>query len=144
MAVGAIEPRFFSELVARLGLDAAHLPAQHDRARWPELRERFAQAFGSRTRAEWCAVFADADACVAPVLTFGEAAAHPHAQARGAHVTLAGVLQPAPAPRFERTPGAARTPPPQRGQGGREALRAWGFDEAAVARLAATGVRFAG
>jgi alpha-methylacyl-CoA racemase len=139
VAVGAIEPRFYAELLARLGLDPATLPAPDDRARWPELRERLAAVFRTRTQDEWCAAFAGSDACFAPVLTFAEAAAHPHARARAAHVTLGGVLQPAPAPRLSRTPGAARTPPPARGAGGRAALHDWGFDAAAIDRLVALG-----
>jgi alpha-methylacyl-CoA racemase len=144
IAVGAIEPRFYAALVERLGLDPAALPAQDDRARWPELRERFAAVFRTRDLDEWCASFAGVDACVAPVLTFSEAPAHPHAHARGTYVALGGVLQPAPAPRYSRTPAAARTPPPERGAGGREALRDWGCDEAAIAHLVGLGVRFAG
>jgi alpha-methylacyl-CoA racemase len=144
VAVGAIEPRFYAALLHGLGLDAAQLPAQQDRAGWPALRERFAAAFATRTRDEWCAVFDGIDACVAPVLTFDEAAAHPQARARAAHVTLAGVVQPAPAPRLSRTPGEARAAPPERGEGGEAALRDWGFDAAAVARLAALGLRFHG
>jgi alpha-methylacyl-CoA racemase len=142
VAVGAIEPRFYAALLEGLGLDPATLPAQDERARWPELRERFAAVFRTRDLDDWCAAFAGADACVAPVLTFSEAPGHPHAQARAAHMTLGGVRQPAPAPRLSRTPAAAHAPPPERGAGGREALRDWGFDEAAIARLAGLGVRF--
>jgi alpha-methylacyl-CoA racemase len=144
VAVGAIEPRFYAALLQGLGLDAERLPAQHDRAGWPTLRSRFAAAFGTRTRDEWCAVFDGVDACVAPVLTFGEAAAHPQARARAAHVTLDGVVQPAPAPRLSRTPGAARRPPPESGEGGAAALRDWGFDAEAIARLVGQGLRFDG
>jgi alpha-methylacyl-CoA racemase len=84
VAIGAIEARFYAELIARLGLAAASLPPQHDRARWPELRARFAAAFLQKTRDEWCAVFDASDACFAPVLSFAEARAHPHAAARDA------------------------------------------------------------
>jgi alpha-methylacyl-CoA racemase len=142
VAIGALETRFYAELIARLGLDGHDLPAQHDRARWPELRARFAAAFLSKTRDEWCAVFAGADACFAPVLSFGEARAHPHNVARRSTLRVAGVDQPAPAPRFERTPGTVRGGPPERGAGGRAALSDWGFDAAAIERLSALGTGF--
>jgi len=139
-AVGAIEPKFYTELLDQLGLKHEALPPQHDRDGWPLLREKFAQAFASRTRAQWQSVFATSDACAAPVLSFAEAAAHPHAIARGAHATVDGIVQPAPAPRFSRTPGDIRGGPPQRGARGGDALRDWGFDDAAVARLRGLGV----
>jgi alpha-methylacyl-CoA racemase len=116
------------------------LPAQHDRNGWPVLRERFAAAFGTRTRDEWAAVFADSDACVAPVLTFSESRRHPQVVARDGSITLGGIEQPAPAPRFDRTPGAARRPPPERGEGGLEALRDWGFAAAASEALGQLGL----
>ncbi|HEX6000312.1 MAG TPA: CaiB/BaiF CoA-transferase family protein [Hyphomicrobiaceae bacterium] len=103
LAVGAIEKRFYEAFVAGLGLDASTLPSQHDRAGWPELRHRFAEAIAGRTRDEWEGLFAGTDACVAPVLGLGEVAQHSHNAARGTFVTRDGVLQPAPAPRFSRT-----------------------------------------
>jgi alpha-methylacyl-CoA racemase len=142
VAVGAIEAKFYAELLERLGLATDALPDQHDRARWPVLRERFAAAFRTRTRDEWCQAFDGSDACFAPVLTFGEAAAHPHAAARGAHVTIGNVTQPAPAPRFSRTPGAVRCRPPERGAGGHDALRDWGFSPDDMERLVSLGVGF--
>jgi alpha-methylacyl-CoA racemase len=115
MAVGCLEPKFYAEFLARLGL--AEDPArQHDRAGWPGLRRRIAEAFAARTRAEWTEVFSGSDACVAPVLGLREAAGHPHLAARGTLVTRDGVLQPAPAPRFSVTPAAPVAPPPARGQ----------------------------
>jgi alpha-methylacyl-CoA racemase len=139
-AVGAIEPKFYAELLQRLGLANESLPAQHDRDGWPVLRERFARAFAGKTRAEWEHVFEGADACAFPVLSFAEAATHPHAVARAAHIDVDGVVQPAPAPRFSRTPGSVRGRPPERGAHGREALRDWGFDDDAIARLRALGL----
>ncbi|HEV2374880.1 MAG TPA: CaiB/BaiF CoA-transferase family protein [Streptosporangiaceae bacterium] len=115
MAVGALEPKFYAELVAGLGLDAASLPAQSDRAQWPVLRERMAARFAERTQAEWVAVFADTDACVAPVLSPAQAPQHPHNAARGTFIDVGGVLQPAPAPRFSRTACAQPSPPPPPG-----------------------------
>ena len=142
VAIGAIEAKFYAELLERLGLAAAKLPAQHDRAGWPELRRRFAAAFRSKTRDEWCHVFDGADACFAPVLTFTEARAHPHNVARGAHVAVGGVPQPAPAPRFSRTPGAVSRPPPERRAHGRAALGDWGFSPDEIERLGALGLGF--
>ncbi|RNF78218.1 CaiB/BaiF CoA transferase family protein [Streptomyces botrytidirepellens] len=103
VAVGAIEPQFYAQLLTGLGLRPEDLPAQRDRSGWPELRETFAAAFATRTRDEWAAVFAGTDACVSPVLTFAEAMAHPHAAGREAFVEIDGVVQPAPAPRFSRS-----------------------------------------
>jgi alpha-methylacyl-CoA racemase len=143
VAVGAIEPKFYAELLQRLGLDPATLPGQHDPAGWPRLRARLAAAFATKTRDEWAAVFAASDACVAPVLTFAEAQTHPQAQARGAFVTAGGIVQPAPAPRFSRTRAEVRSGPPERGQGGGQALADWGFDDDAIAELRALGAGFA-
>jgi len=137
VAVGAIEAKFYAELLARLGLDAALARTQHDRATWPALRATLAARFREKTRDEWSDVFAGADACVAPVLTFAESRAHPQVVARAGAIELGGFAQPAPAPRFARTPAAATRPPPERGSGGAEALAEWGFDAEEIARLAA-------
>jgi len=140
MAVGAVEQRFYAELLDKLGLADAGLPGQHDREGWPELRRRFAAAFLSRTRQEWCAVFEGSDACVAPVLGFAEAPSHPQHRARSSFVEVAGVVQPAPAPRFSGTPSAPPRPAPARGEHGAAALRDWGFGEDATSRLQAQGL----
>src|SRR5664279_3715047 len=102
VAIGAIEERFYREMISRLGLEQHELPSRDDRARWPELRERIASAFKTRTRDQWCELMAGGDVCFAPVLSFSEAPHHPHAQARGSFVEIDGVVQPAPAPRFAR------------------------------------------
>jgi alpha-methylacyl-CoA racemase len=107
------------------------------------LRARFATEFRTRTRDEWSRIFDGSDACFAPVLTFSEAATHPHAIARNAHVAVGNMTQPAPAPRFSRTPGAVRSAPPERGALGREALAAWGFTTEEIGGLAAQGLGFA-
>ena len=143
VAVGAIEAKFYAELLERLRLAAAKLPAQHDRQGWPELRRRFAAAFRAKTRDEWARVFEGSDACVAPVLSFSEARTHPHNVARGGYVTVGGVEQPGPAPRFSRTPGGVRRAPPERGALGREALADWGFTPAETDRLGSLGLGFA-
>ncbi|OGA17844.1 MAG: carnitine dehydratase [Betaproteobacteria bacterium RIFCSPLOWO2_02_FULL_66_14] len=139
VAIGAIEPKFYAELLERLGLDAGTLPAQHDRNGWPELRRRFMESFRSKTRDEWSAVFEGSDACFAPVLTFSEARGNDHNAARKAFVESGKVVQPAPAPRFSRTPGAIRNSPPERGGHGRDALEDWGFSSGEIEQLAALG-----
>jgi alpha-methylacyl-CoA racemase len=139
MAVGALEPRFYAELLGGLGLDPAELPAQGDRDRWPELRDRLAAAFRTRTRAEWAEVFEGGDACVMPVLRPSEATAHPHNQDRGTFVPVGGVPQPAPAPRFSRTPPATPEPAPRPGAHTHEVLASNGFDPEEIAALRASG-----
>jgi len=138
VAIGAIEDKFFAELVARLLLE--NISAQHDRARWPEMRELFAKTFKQKTRDEWCQVFEGSDACFAPVLSWSEARGHAHAVARKSFVNSSNVEQPAPAPRFSRTPGAVRRAPPERGQGGAAALAEWGFDATERERLESLGL----
>ena len=140
VAIGAIEPKFYAELLDRLGLTHDDLPAQHDRNGWPVLRARFAQVLGAKSRDEWCRIFDGSDACFAPVLGFDEARAHPHNVARNAHVTVDNVVQPAPAPRFSRTPSQIRGAPPQRGSAGRAALADWGFAPDEVDALCARGL----
>lgn len=135
VAVGAIEPAFFAELQRGLGLDPADEPPQMDRSQWPATKRRYAEIFRQRTRAEWVEVFAGTDACVAPVLAPWEAPDDPHLQARGTFVTVAGATQPAPAPRFSRTPTAVRRPPPARGADTDHALEAWGVPSERVAEL---------
>jgi alpha-methylacyl-CoA racemase len=139
LAVGALEPEFFAELVARVGLDPAEVPAELDRDGWPALRERLEAVFLTRTRDEWCELLAGSDACVAPVLSPAEAPGHPHNRDRGTFVAVGGTLQPAPAPRFSRTPCPPPAPPPEPGQHTTEALRGWGFDPDRVERLRAVG-----
>jgi alpha-methylacyl-CoA racemase len=132
LAVGALEPQFWQALLdglAGAGVDVAELPDRRDLTRWPELRKRLAETFASHTRAEWMTVFEGTDACVAPVLSMPEAAAHPHLAARGTYVEHEGVLQPAPAPRFSRTPATLSTAPHPPGGDGREALQHWGIGD---------------
>src|SRR5262249_8033752 len=93
VSIGAIEAKFFEDLVPRLGLGGQAVPGQHERARWPELRELLGKKFREKTRAEWCAVLEGSDACFAPVLTFSEARAHPHNSARKAFVEVGQVQQ---------------------------------------------------
>jgi len=132
VAVGAIEPQFYAELLRLLEVEPAEAP-QWERERGPALKQRFAAIFATRTRDEWTAVLEDADACATPVLTIAEATAHPHNVARGTFVEHDGVLQPAAAPRFSRTPGDATRDVPA----GADALAAWGVN---AARMPATSV----
>src|SRR4051812_23695220 len=115
VAVGAIEPQFYAEMLAGLDLALADLPAQNDHSRWPELRARIAEAFASRDRDHWAKVFTDTDACVTPVLSFGEVEADPHIAARNTFYKSGNSLQPAPAPRFSRSVNAEPRPPREPG-----------------------------
>jgi alpha-methylacyl-CoA racemase len=140
VSIGAIEAKFFEELLSRLGLK--NVPGQYDRARWPQMREMFSRTFKTKTRDEWCTVFDGSDACFAPVLSWTEARNHAHNKARGSFLKIGDVEQPAPAPRFSRTPGAVRRPPPERGAGGGEALADWGFAATEINRLRSLGIGF--
>jgi alpha-methylacyl-CoA racemase len=124
MAVGALEPRFYDELLRILGLEE-HAAARKDIARWGELREAVAARFASRTRDEWTAAFEGSDACVAPVLSLREAPHHPHLAARGTFTDHAGLIQPAPAPRFSATPTAVRSGPARPGADAEAVARDW-------------------
>jgi alpha-methylacyl-CoA racemase len=110
VAVGAIEPQFYAEFVALLGLQPEALDRSAPES-WPAIRAELARIFATRTRDEWAAVFDGTDACVSPVLSFGEAPHHPHIAERGTFIDVDGVMQPAPAPRFSRTPSAVRSGP---------------------------------
>lgn len=137
VAVGAIEPHFYANLLACMGLDPADLPDQNDRSAWPAMRERFAAVFRTRARDEWVRIAAGRDACLAPTLSIDEAFKHPHLQARGAYVAFDGVTHPSPAPRFGRTPSTLRRAAPQPGQDSRSALAEWGLPSQEVEALEA-------
>jgi alpha-methylacyl-CoA racemase len=140
VAVGALEPKFYAELLAGLGLSGADLPGQHDRAGWPVLRERFAAVFMERTRDEWAQVFAGTDGCVAPVLSMAEAPGHPHNVARGVFTDVGGLVQPAPAPRFGRSAAGPPQPPPRPGADTDEVLAGLGLSTAEITALRGRGV----
>jgi alpha-methylacyl-CoA racemase len=139
MAVGAIEKQFYALLLKGLGLDPAELPAQMDSTSWPEMKQRFAQLFASKTRAQWTAIFEDVDACVTPVLSLEEAAAHPHNSLRGSYVKPDDILQAAPAPRFSRTRPAIALPPPNSGEHSDLVLESYGFEPGEIAALRSSG-----
>jgi alpha-methylacyl-CoA racemase len=138
LAVGAIEPQFFAALCEGLDIDPAAFP-QQDRATWPEQKARIAAIIATRTRDEWAEVFDGTDACVAPVLSLTEAPRHPHNVAREAFVEVDGHAQPAPAPRFSRTPGAVRHPAPRHGADTDAVLADLGLDDEAISALRAAG-----
>ncbi|GAA3723849.1 alpha-methylacyl-CoA racemase [Spinactinospora alkalitolerans] len=127
VSVGCIEPQFYAAFLAGIGLaDDADLPGQWDRARWPELRGRFAAVLRTRTRDEWAEALGDTDACVQPILSMGEAPDHPHVRARGSVVRDGEHVYPGPAPRFSRTPGAATRAPDFVEPDLAETLKEWG------------------
>ncbi|WP_326642625.1 CoA transferase [Streptosporangium sp. NBC_01755] len=133
VAVGSLEPQFWAEMVTLMGLE--DLPDRDDRKQWPALRERLAEAFRSRTRAEWEAIFDGSDACVSPVLEVGEAAEHPHNKARGTFVEVGGVRQPAPAPRLLGVGEQDLSPATRLAD-----LTSWGLSDEAAARLREAGM----
>ena len=139
VAVGAIEPQFWAELLARLGIEASSLGFQHDRDAWPAMRAAVAAAFRTRTREEWCELLEGSDACFAPVLSIGEAARHPHMMARGTFVEADGVVRPGPAPRFERSRVDATAVAPVLGAHTREVLAAAGYAPGQIESLLASG-----
>ncbi|MCW5654272.1 CaiB/BaiF CoA-transferase family protein [Hydrogenophaga sp.] len=130
VSIGAIETRFYDELVTRMGLNASTLPDRSDRQNWTELRQIFEQVFRQKSRDQWCEILEGTDSCFAPVLDMDEALVHPHLKARAAFESVDGVVQPVPAPRFSRTPTAVSSTVPR--LTGREALRAWLGEERLV------------
>lgn len=127
VAIGSIEAKFYEELLQRSGLAKEKLPRQMDRAAWPEMKQRLTALFRTKTRDEWCKIMEGTDICFAPVLSMDEAPLHPHNKHRGTFVEQDGVIQPAPAPRFSRTPSAIQRPPAVPGEHTEEALGDWGF-----------------
>jgi alpha-methylacyl-CoA racemase len=141
LAVGALEPAFYRDLLAGLALtEDAGLPDRNDRANWPALRERFAAVISQRTRAEWAEVFAGSDACVAPVLSLAEAAEHPHNKERNGFIEVGGLRQPAPAPRFSRTPAGPPQAPPHNGADTEAVLASLGYGAADITSLRDRGI----
>jgi alpha-methylacyl-CoA racemase len=124
-AIGAIEPQFYAELLAKLGLDPETLPGQNDIGRWEELRATFTEVFKTKDRDEWAAVFAGSDACATPVLAFGEVLDEPHIAQRSTFYETQHGLQPMPAPRFSRSEPAVPSPPPLIGADNDAVLKDW-------------------
>jgi alpha-methylacyl-CoA racemase len=135
VSVAAVERRFYDQLLAGMGLEPSEIPDQLAQETWPSLKARFAAIFRSRTRDEWCAIMKARDACFAPVLSVAEAMQHPHLVARDNFIDVDGVRQPAPAPRFSRTPSAVRHGPSSPGRNADEILYSWDFSPAEVEAL---------
>lgn len=140
VALGPLEPKFFAEFVRRVGLPEHFVRGQHDRRLWPDMRAAIAGIVRTRTRDEWCAQLEGTDACFAPVLSLDEAPAHPHAVARASYISIDGVTQPAPAPRFDRSVPDTPRPSPATGAHTTEVLTEAGFDAAHLDALRAAGV----
>jgi alpha-methylacyl-CoA racemase len=140
VALAPIEDKFLAELYRLLEIDPASMPAKLDRARWPAVKAKLAALFKTRTRDEWCRLLEGSDACFAPVLSLEEAPRHPHHRARGTYVEVDGIVQPAPAPRFSRTPAAMPIPPASLGPESAASLCGWGLAEPEVAALKAAGI----
>ena len=140
VSVAPVEPKFYAELLRRIGLDAGDAPHSADRSDWPESKARLAALFRTRTRDEWCEILEGTDACFAPVLGMDEAHRHPHNAARGTFVERDGIVQPNAAPRFDRTPADIRCSPPVPGSGTRNVLAGWGFGAVEIDDLAGRGV----
>jgi alpha-methylacyl-CoA racemase len=139
VSIGAIEPPFYALLLQKTGIDDPEFAHQHDRAKWPALREKLATVIATKTRDEWTAIMGGTDVCFAPVLDLDEAPGHPHNAARQTFVEVGGVTQPAPAPRFSATPGAIQGPPPKIGAHDQAALSDWGFSQGEIDALARAG-----
>lgn len=135
VSIGSIEPQFYAELLEKTGLSGEDLPRQGDRQGWQTLSERLTEVFQTKTRDEWCEIMEGSDVCFAPVLSLGEAPHHPHIQSRQTFVEIDGVTQPAPAPRFSRTPGEISRPPSHPGTQTDEALSDWGIEAETLAKL---------
>jgi alpha-methylacyl-CoA racemase len=139
LAVGPIEPPFYRLFLEKAGITDPDLAGQYDLTEWPAQRARLAAIFATRPRDEWCSLLEGSDACVSPVLDLDEAPLHSHNQARQTFVVVDDVLQPAPAPRLSRTPGAIRNPPPASGQDTCAVLQEWGFAQQEIDSLLAAG-----
>jgi alpha-methylacyl-CoA racemase len=139
VSIGSIEGKFYDELLRLSGLKKEELAPQNDRKAWPQMKERVAALFRTKTRDEWCKIMEGSDICFAPVLSMAEAPKHPHNKLRETFVEQDGVVQPAPAPRFSRTPGAIQRPPARPGEHTEEALRDWGFNATDLERLRSSG-----
>jgi alpha-methylacyl-CoA racemase len=135
ISIGSIEPQFYALLLEKTGITDPEFANQMDRSAWPSLKAKLQDVLRTKTQADWCAIMDATDICFAPVLDLDEAPKHAHNVARETFVTVEGVVQPAPAPRFSATPGAIQGPPPKIGAHNDEALTDWGFTAAEVAAL---------
>jgi alpha-methylacyl-CoA racemase len=139
ISIGSIEPQFYALLLEKTGINDPEFQKQHDRSVWPDLRQKLANVIAQKTRDEWTEIMGGTDVCFAPILDLDEAPKHPHNAARQTFVEVAGVMQPAPAPRFSATPGAIQGPPPAIGAHDQEALSDWGFSDSDIGALKTAG-----
>jgi len=139
ISIGSIEGKFHAELLEKLGLEPSDIPDRNDRSRWVEHKKRLTGLFLEKTRDEWRDIMEGTDICFAPVLSMAEAPEHPHMAERGTFVEIDGVVQPGPAPRFSRTPGAVQGPVPDPGQHTEDILSDWGWSAEQVAELRQAG-----
>jgi alpha-methylacyl-CoA racemase len=139
VSIGSIEPQFYALLLEKTGITDPEFANQMSRDHWPALREKLAQVIAAKTQAEWCEIMEATDVCFAPVLTLDEAPKHAHNAERQTFVEVAGVMQPAPAPRFSATPGEIQGPPPAIGAHNDAALADWGFGDADIEALKEAG-----
>ena len=139
VAIGAIEPQFYALLLEKTGITDPDFNNQMDKAAWPALKQKLAAIIKTKTRDQWAAIMENTDICFAPVLDLDEAPQHPHNQARNTFITIDGVSQPAPAPRFARTPSPTPTPPPQAGQHTESILKEAGLTPQEIQALRTTG-----
>ncbi len=135
VSIGSIEPQFYALLLEKTGINDPEFEHQHDKSKWPALKQKVATVLKTKTRDEWSDIMEGTDVCFAPVLNLDEAVKHPHNVARKTFVEIEGVPQPAPAPRFSRTEATIQRPPAQAGQHTEEALKEWGLSDAEVADL---------
>ncbi|HEY2481378.1 MAG TPA: CaiB/BaiF CoA-transferase family protein [Caulobacteraceae bacterium] len=139
VAIGSIEPQFYALLLEKTGINDPEFKSQMNRDSWPSLHDKLSRVIAAKTREEWRQIMEGTDVCFAPVLTLGEAPLHPHNLARQTFVEVAGVTQPAPAPRFSATPGRIAGPPPAIGAHNAQALADWGFSAGEITALEAAG-----
>ncbi len=135
VSIGSIEPQFYALLLEKTGINDPEFEHQHDKSKWPSLKQKVANVLKTKTRDEWSEIMEGTDVCFAPVLNLEEAVKHPHNVARKTYVEIEGVPQPAPAPRFSRTEAVVQRPPAQAGEHTDEALKEWGLSDDDLAAL---------
>lgn len=137
ISIGSIEPQFYALLLEKGEIEDSEFQGQMDREKWPELKAKTVALFKTKSREEWCEIMEGSDVCFAPILDLAEAPEHPHNKARKTFIEIDGVIQPAPTPRFSRTPNETPGPPPTVGQHTDEVLISWGFTNEEVVDLRA-------
>jgi alpha-methylacyl-CoA racemase len=137
ISIGSLEPQFYELLREKSGLAEPGVNDRWGKDTWPNNRTKLEQIFKTKTQAEWCAIMEGSDVCFAPILDLDEAPRHPHNKQRQTFVDVEGVTQPAPAPRFSRTPGTVQAPPPKAGEHSEAVLRDWGFSTQEISDLRA-------